>query len=223
MKKIHVIIGMLFASTLSFTSCQQDVEVWNSETLEYSGRYVIELKSEDMTKTLVPYDGTELRIYNTSANVANEVWMDDEKALFPLKCKFSFTGTPASFKSTNVEFEKLTNNVYAISVPTTAPTTEGQTIEEERDYLRAAVLDGKITPKSFTTKGGNITDGLSIKIVLYSGTAIFASQTKPEKDWKDPTKPEYFWVLSSVTHDAAKDETYVVNGYIFTGFPEDEF
>lgn len=223
MKKINIFIGMLFASTLFFTSCQQDVEVWDSETLDYSGRYVVKLMSEDMQNTLIDYDGREVRIFNTSANVANEVWIDDEEAIFPLKCKFNFTGNPSSFKSTDLDFGKLTNNVYAISLPTVAPTAKDETLEDERDYLRAVIVEGNITPKSVTTKGGNIADGIYMKIKLYSGTATFKSTEKPEKEWKDPEIPEYKWEFVDVNYNAEADETYVLSGYSYTGYPEDEY
>lgn len=221
MSKISAFIGIFFASALLFTSCEQEVEVWDSETLDYSGRYVIKLMNEDMSEVIVDYDGSELMIYNTAANVANEVWLEDMAQLLPLKSKFSFSGTPDSFKSTNTEFDKLTDNILTVSLPNVAPTAEGQTKEEARDYLRAFVVDGKITPQSITTKGGNTADGLFIKVKLYSGSATFKSQKKAEKEWANPTVPEYKWSLSSVSHDATKDEVLVISGYRYTGFPED--
>lgn len=221
MSKISAFIGIFFASALLFTSCEQEVEVWDSETLDYSGRYVIKLMSEDMSEVYSGYNGSELMIYNTSANVANEMWLEDMKQLIPLKSKFFFTGSPAAFQSVNTEFDKLTNNLLAISVPTAAPTVEGQTKEEERNYLRAAVMEGKIIPQVVTTKGGNTADSLFVKVKLYSGIAAFKSQKKPEKEWANPTVPEYKWILSSVSYDAAKDEVLVIGGYRYTGFPED--
>lgn len=223
MRKIRTFIGIFFASALLFTSCEQDIEVWDSETLDYSGRYVIKLMNEDMSTVYSDYDGSELMIYNTSANVANEMWLEDMSHLIPLKSKFFFTGSPVSFKSVNTEFDKLTDNLLAISLPTAAPTAEGQTKEEARDYLRALVVDGKIIPEAVTTKGGNIADSLFLKVKLYSGKVAFKSLKKPEKEWANPTKPEYKWALSSVSHDATKDEVIVIGGYRYTGFPEDGY
>lgn len=224
MRKIYAFTGMIFAFTLIFTSCQEDVEVWDSETLEYSGRYVVKLMDESMTTTYHDYDGTELRIYNTSANVPNEMWIENViSGMFSLKSKFFFTGTPASFKSTDTAFDKLTDNLPSVAVPSKEPTAEGETTKVARDYLRAYVEDGKIIPKAVTTKGGNTADSLYIKLKLYSGTAIFTSRLKPENEWKNPTTPEYSWKLSSVTHDASKDEVIVIGGYTYTGFPEDNY
>ena len=228
MKRITIFIGLFFATASFLTSCQQDVEVWDSETLNYSGRYVIKLMSEDLSETYHDYDGSELDIYNTSANIANEVWIEDVSKVIPLKCKFSFTGTAASFKSANMEFDKLTNNLNAIVPPKASekvpdPTAEGQTAEVARDYLRAVVVDGKIIPKGTKSKGGNVVDSLYMKVKFYSGKVIFNSKLKAQKDWKDPTKPEFAWILSSVTYDPTKGELMVINGRGYTGFEEDEY
>jgi len=48
-----------------FTSCQEELESWDSETLEYSGRFVFKLMSEDMSDTYVDY-GYEIQLYNTA-------------------------------------------------------------------------------------------------------------------------------------------------------------
>lgn len=223
MRKISAFIGILFASVLCLTSCEQEVEVWDSETLDYSGRYVIKLMNEDMSKVIHDYDGSELMIYNTATNVPNEMWLEDMSQLIPLKSKFFFSGTPDSFKSTHTEFDKLTDNLLTISLPKTAPTAEGQTKEEERKHLRSFVIDGKITPQSVTTKGGNKADGILIKVKLYSGSATFKSLKKAEKEWANPTVPEYKWAPSAISHDATKDEVIVITGYRYTGFSEDGY
>lgn len=222
MKKISAFIGLFFTGALLLASCQQDVEVWDSETLDYSGRYVVKLMKEDMS-VISDYDGKELRIYNTAANVANEMWFEGVLSSLSLKSKFSFTGTPASFKSINTEFDKLTDNLPAVSAPRNEPTAENQSVEEKRKRLRALVADGKIIPGAVTTKGGNTADSIFVKVELYGGIATFKSKLKPEKEWKNPTVPEYKWILSSVSHDVALDETLVIGGYRYTGFPEDKY
>lgn len=221
MKKKNIFIGALFTFALFFTSCQKDVEVWDSATLDYSGRYVVKVMSEDMSETYADYDGTELSIYNTAANTVNEMWMENGWPTF--KSKFFFTGNPTSFKSTDTEFDKLTDNLQAIKLPTAPATAAGQTREEKRSNLRALIVDGKILPKAATTKGGNKADSLYLKVKLYSGTATFKTQETPKAGWKDPAKPEYKWVLLSVAHDATQDDVIVIGGYMYTGFPEDAY
>ena len=184
MNKISTFIGIIFASCLLLSSCQQDIEVWDSETFGYDGRYVIKLMNEDMSTVTHEYDGSELQLYNTAANQPNELWMEDMKHLIPLKSKFAFTGTPNSFKSSETDFNKLTNNSLAVTAPGTdeaaAPTAENQTAEVPRDDLRATVLDGKILVKAVTTKGGNVADSLYLKVKLYGGLAVFKSKLKPK-------------------------------------------
>lgn len=224
MKKIglYIIIASLM---LSFTSCFEDLEIWDSETLEYSGRYVFKLMSEDMKDTYVDYDGYEIQIYNTAGNAPNIVWMDDHEDIFPLKNKFEFSGNASSFKSTTEDFTKLTNNIYSTDdLPTPAPTAAGQTVtEDEKFYIRAAVLEGKIIPGAAKSIGGNISDSLYIKIKLYSGTATYTSYEVPEALRADPKVPEFKWKFTSATHDPDLDEIYVIGGYRYTGMPEDNF
>lgn len=230
MKKVIIFIGMLYATISLFTSCQQEVEVWDSATLDYSGRYVIKVMNEDMSETYLNYDNSEVYIYNTANNTPNEMWIEDMNQNLPLKSKFFFTGTPASFQSASMEFDKLTDNLFTTIVPPydssengtiQPPTRIGENITLERPYLRAVVLEGKIIPQVVTTKGGNIADSLFLKLKLYSGEVTFKSALKPKKEWKDPTKEEFVWKYESVTYDATKDEIKVVCGHRYTGFSED--
>lgn len=227
MNKISAFIGLIFASSLLLSSCQQDVEIWDSETYGYDGRYVIKLMNEDMSTVTYEYDGSELQLYNTAANQPNELWMEDMQHLIPLKSKFTFTGSPNGFKSSETDFNKLTNNTLAITAPSAqeaaTPTAENQTAEVPRDDLRATVLDGKIMPKAAKTKGGNLTDSLYLKVKLYGGMATFKSKAKPKDQWQNPNKAEFIWELTSVKPDPSKVRTIVIGGFRYTGFQEDEY
>ena len=227
MNKISTFIGIILASGLLLSSCQQDIEVWDSETYGYDGRYVIKLMNEDMSTVTNEYDGSELQLYNTAANQPNELWMEDMQHLIPLKSKFTFTGTPNSFKSSETDFDKLANNILTITAPTTkeapAPTAENQTAEVPRDDLRATILDGKIIAKAVKTKGGNVADSLYLKVKLYGGIATFKSKAKPKDQWQNPNTAEYIWVFTAVRPDPSKVRTIVIGGYRYTGFAEDEF
>ena len=102
MRKFYLLSVVLCVSTSFFISCQQDIEIWNSATIDYSGRYVIKIINEKQ-EVIHHYDGKEVRIYNTSKNIENELWIDDVGKLLPLKSKFILSGTPASFASSNAE------------------------------------------------------------------------------------------------------------------------
>lgn len=226
MKKINIkkLLGLFtMATIMSLTSCSEDVEVWDSETLEYSGTYFFELYDEDMTTQYTSYDhSVQLMIYNTADNIENTVWLDDAQSMFPLKSKFLFTGTSESFMSENTAFDDLDNDVLAIAAPGSKPTGLGEEITEERYYIRNLVLDGKILPNAGTTVSGNPVDSIYIKIKLLSGNVKFTSYEVDESLRANPEVAEYDWEYDSATYDDTLDETYVISGHRKTGFAEDD-
>ena len=94
MKKYSIIILSLLSLALS--SCFEEIDNWDSAVLDYSGRYVVKLLDTD-GNALTDFDGTEIHLYSTSANKADEMWIDDFQSLFPMKSKIFFTdpGTEA--------------------------------------------------------------------------------------------------------------------------------
>ena len=222
-KNIIYLTLVLFSFTVS--SCQEDVEVWDSNTLSYSGTYFWELLSEDMADTYQGYDSdVQLLIYNTSENTENEVWIEDTKGKFPLKSKFSLEGTSASFMSKSMDFADLTNNVTAIEdeKPSIKPTALNQEEVVDVDYIRTAILDGKILSKAGTTVSGHAVDSIYIKIKLYSGTVKYTSYVVPLALRADPEVEEFAWEYNSATYNATLDKTYVISGFRKTGFSEDD-
>jgi len=216
------LVAVVMIVGLSFTSCDEEIEIWDSATLEYSGTYVYELKNADATTTYVGYsDQNKIEIYNTSANVENEVIIYDHGKMFPLKSKFNFSGDPTNFASKSLLFEELTNNEEAVELPDSKPVALTDVLSEDRDYLRAAVVEGSILEDAMTTIGGNVADSIYFKIVLYSGTANFKSVAVPVEYRANPDKEEFEWELVSVVRDDTKDETYVISGHRYTGFSED--
>lgn len=208
---------------MTLSSCNEDIEIWDSNTLDYSGTYFWELYNEDMTSNLVAYDhDVQLLIYNTAENISNEVWMEDTDGIFPFKSKFSLEGTSSAFESKSTTFADLDNNVLAITNPSTKPTALGQEVIEDRDYIRNTILEGKILPDAATTVSGNPVDSLYIKIKLYSGTVKFTSKAVPVELRADPEVEEFAWEYNSVTYDNSKDETYVISGHRKTGFAADD-
>ena len=220
MKKIGLYIT-LSSLILIFSSCMKELDSWNSETFEYSGRFICKLMSEDMQDTYA--EGSEIQIYNTADNVQNVIWLDDHEDMFPLKSKFQLTGDATSFKSSSDDFATLDNNIYSTEdLPSPAPTATGQTVtEDEKWYIKATLLEGKIIPGAATSVGGNVSDSLYIKIKLYSGTATYTSYEIAEALRADPKVPEFRWRFTSATHDPSMDEVYVIGGYRYTGMPED--
>ena len=230
MKKLYIlsIIGCL-----TFTACDQDLDIWDSETLEYSGRFLYELYDENMSEQYFDYSyGYEIRIYNTSDNKINEIWIDDyylNDSLL-LKSKFFLDGDAGSFKSKSSEFSELTNNEVTISPesnPEGQPEGNPESAEDRiegipQKYIHCYINEGKIIPKGATTIGGNQADSIFIKLTLCSGTASFKSVFIPEENRTDPNIA-YKWEIDVITHDPAKDVTRIISGHRYTGYPEDHY
>lgn len=213
----------LFSVASFFSSCTENIENWNPETADFTGRFVVKTLSEDMTTVTHDYDGSEVSIFNTAANTANEVWIQDEEHLEDLHSKFTLSGSSASFSSENNSFAALPNNVETTSAPSTAPTAANQTTSVDRDDIRAAIIEGKILEKAAKSIGGNATDSLYLKVQYYGGTLNFKSMETPSDQWTDPNVPEYKWEFDSATEITARNRVFVIAGYRYTGFPEDAF
>jgi len=218
MKKIFLYITVILAG-LFITACDEDVEVWDSATLDYSGRYVVAVQSEDQSAT---YAEIQMDVFNTAKNLSDEMWIQDLDDLFPLQAKIFIEGNTSSFKSKSMNFDDLGDNINAITVPETAPTADGQSVTEDRYYIRCGLVDGKVIANAATTIGGNTADSLYMKIRLLSGTVTFKSFSVPVALRADPDKEEFAWEFDSMVYDDALDETYVLSGHRYTGFPEDD-
>jgi len=222
MKKISIYITLILF-TLTIHSCKEDVEIWDSNTLDYSGTFFWKLLSEDMTSTYQGYDhDVQLMIYNTSDNTEGNVWIEDTDGIFPLKSKFSLEGSATAFNSKSLDFADLDNDVNAIEAPATKPTGLNQNVTEDRDYIRNVILEGKILANAATTTSGNPVDSIYIKIKLLSGAVKFNSFSVPVAQRADPDVEEFDWLYDSATYDNARDETYVISGHRKTGFSEDD-
>lgn len=220
--KNKILYISLIIFSLCFYSCNEEVEIWDSNTLSYAGTYDIEILAEDGTTVEASIDeGEQLMLFNTAANIENEIWIQDLYHWFPLMSKFKFTGNSTSFESVSTNFDDLTNNQDAIESPDTDPTAAGEVLTEDRYYLRSYITEGKIGLNDAETTGGNISDSIRFKIVFLSGSATFTSYQTEEATWVSPGTPEFAWKLTSTTYDNTLDETYIVSGYRYTGFEED--
>ena len=238
MKKIFYLLSIL-AIFISFSSCQEDLENWYSETAAYDGRFVVASTCEEYSSDDTSIeDGIELMIYNSAANIKNEIWLDTEVAGLHIKSKFQVTGDASSFKGNEIG-ANIASDTYYIDTdyglaPFTSsyagyfrvPTAAGQLNDGIQLYTRVTLEEGKIIPKGATTIGGNTSDSVYVKIILHSDLVKFESYTLPEDEWEDPQVPEYAWRLkpgSNTPAPAAEwDEHWTLSGYRYTGFPEDK-
>ncbi|MEN8826161.1 MAG: lipid-binding protein [Wenyingzhuangia sp.] len=95
---------------------------------------------------------------------------------------------------------------------------------EDRDYIRAIVLEGKILTDAATTISGNPVDSIYIKLKLLSGSVSFKSYELPEALRANPEEREFDWEYTHATYDSTNtaDETYILSGHRKTGFVEDD-
>ncbi|MCL1936891.1 MAG: hypothetical protein FWF52_00655 [Candidatus Azobacteroides sp.] len=237
MKKIIYLLYIPIFMML--TSCFEKIDNWYTETSALDGRYVVAATCEEYSADDAPIeDGNEVMIYNTAANVGDEIWIDTHVAGESVKGKFKITGDAAGFKAANdaqnvstttllidtedygpIPFEDIYAEYFRV------PTTAGQLIDGVQLYTRITLVEGKIIPKGATTIGGNISDSVYLKTILHSDYIQFVSYQLPEGEWEKEDVPEFGWKLKEGSNTPADedgwDETWTLSGYRYTGLPED--
>jgi hypothetical protein len=227
MKKLYV---LCLTACFAWTACDQELDIWDSETLDYSGRYLFELYDEEMKDIYLNYSiDQEIQVYNTSDNRANEIWINDIYHNFPFKSKFFLEGNASSFQSKSTDFAQLTDNEYSFDFPGNDPQSADDRVAIPQYFLRCYINEGKIIPGGATTVGGNRVDSIYIKLTLYNGTVYFKSAWIPEEERTDPSIA-YKWEIENVTTELDPDdpdmeasETYILSGHRYTGLPEDQY
>jgi len=223
MKKNIIYIALLFFS-FTITSCDEELEIFDSNTLSYSGTYYYELWDETYTDLYWSYTQAQsMMIYNTSDNVANEIWYENfDAGGYHIKSKFFLNGTSESFQSSSMDFDNLPNNEPAIGAPSVKPSGLGESVTVERDYIRNAIEDGAIIKNAATTVSGHAVDSIYLKFKMLSGTVKFTSYSVPVEERADPEVEQFDWLYESATYDNTLDESYVLAGHRKTGFSEDD-
>jgi|TARA_B110000037_G_scaffold217266_1_gene277966 hypothetical protein len=222
MKKNIIYIALLFFS-FTLISCEEDLEIFDSNTSSYSGTYFWQLWDETYTELYSGYDhASQLMIYNTSDNLTNEIWLEDINEDLPLKSKFFLSGMAESFQSSSMDFADLENNLYAIEAPGAKPTGLGESVTVGREYIRNVIIEGKVLKNLATTTSGNPVDSIYIKIKMLSGTVNFTSFSVPIEERADPEVEQFDWLYESAAYDNTLDESYVLAGHRKTGFAEDD-
>lgn len=224
---------------MAFVSCLEEKDNWYTETAALDGRYVVATTCEEYSDDDTSIEeGGEAMIYNSAANVKDEIWIDTKVAGAAVKAKFKITGDASGFKGATTEAKNVNSGSLLIDTdaglaPFTdayasyfrVPTAAGQLNDGIQLYTRATLVEGKVVPKGATTIGGNISDGVSIKMVMHHDYIQFISYLLPEEEWEDPSVPEFAWQLKEGSNTPADsdgmDETWTLEGYRYTGYPED--
>jgi len=238
MKKI--IYLLCISATMTLTSCFEKLDNWYTETAAFDGRYVVATSCEEYSSDDTSIaDGNEAMIYNTAANVKDEIWIETTVAGEPIKGKFKISGDASDFKGIAPEVENANNGGtilidtdygWAPFTPSYAgyfrvPTAAGQVNDGVQLYTRVTLVEGKVIPKGATTIGGNVSDSVYVKTVMHHDYVQFVSYQLPKEEWADPDVPEFGWQLKAGSNTPADadgwDETWTLAGYRYTGFPED--
>ncbi|PKQ65935.1 hypothetical protein BZG02_01100 [Labilibaculum filiforme] len=221
MNKLFLVATVMIVG-LSFTSCDDDIEIWDSATLEYSGSYVCQVQYEDGSVYADYSDSRIIDIYNTEANVDNEVWFTDHGKWLEITSKFFLNGDASSFASKSLSYDDLPLNNSMVKVPTTKPTAAGETVVKNIWGAKTGLVEGKVLQKAATTIGGNVADSIYMKVVFLYGDVTFKSQEVPEAYRANPDVAEFEWIFDSSVYDTSStDETYIYSGHRYTGFSED--
>ncbi|MCL1934135.1 MAG: hypothetical protein FWF53_10050 [Candidatus Azobacteroides sp.] len=238
MKKI-VYLLCISAPMMFFTSCFEKIDNWYTETSGLDGRYVVATTCEEYSDDDTSIeDGNEVMIYNTAANVNDEIWIDTYVAGDSIKGKFKITGDASGFKGAAGDAQNvrvttlLIDTDYGLAPFTDAyagyfrvPTAAGQLNDGLQLYTRITLVEGKIIPKGATTIGGNVSDSVYLKTIMHHDYVQFISYQLPEEEWEEEGVPEFGWQLKPGSNSPADadgyDETWTLAGYRYTGFQED--
>jgi hypothetical protein len=249
MKKIKYFLP-LFVISLLFTSCFEKLDNWYTNTAAYDGRFTVATTCDEYSD----YDqtiryGNELWIYNSAANVANQIIIDSHVAIdvvngisFPVQGKFDVSGTPSDFKATqpttnimsSTSLDKALNddeyyvvdedgNPIAYISDLDDPEGLGEEYPGVQQYARLSIDEGKIIPKGATTIGVNVSDSVYVAIKTYADYLTIESYQTPENTWAVQGVPEFGWRSKAGSRTKADgwEEHWKLAGYRYTGFPED--
>jgi len=129
MRKITIIISTSVAMMFMLASCFEEIENWYTNTSNYDGRYDVGITcEEDEDYNTVIRDGIQLMIYNSAANVADEIIIETNVAVvineykdgdftirelvdegYHVKGKFKITGNSSSFKGSGAVWNLYSN------------------------------------------------------------------------------------------------------------------
>lgn len=137
LKKLSYYLAAVIFS-VCFTACDQvESEPDTSDVVieEITGTYFVQtFLGDDLV-----LDYESINIYNTAANTATEMWIDDNEHIWPFKVKSPLNLDDLTFSGTTLESEILIDN----------------------EIVTMTITNGKITKDDTKTTGGNISDGIS--------------------------------------------------------------
>ena len=97
------------AFALCFVSCEKE-EVGGTATQSLAGDWVCTVYYSTGT-AWVPYRGLDLLVYNTSANVSTEMWLDDQESFWGTLCKVDCNTGSLTFGKKDAVYTDQYNDV----------------------------------------------------------------------------------------------------------------
>jgi len=148
------ILVLFICFVFILTACQDEFDPGGTKTAGYAGEWYYHITASDGETEYVSVDeiyaeSLPLLTYNSTANNANEIWIDDQAYWAWIKAKFTLTGTPENFKSTGIVVNEM-----MIETPEVDPEDEvegTQLVEDLNDnWYLAELLDGRIMKDAAT-------------------------------------------------------------------------
>lgn len=209
MKKL-IYITLMAAAFLTSCDMKEDYVVDKSAAVDYAGDWYYGIYNSDMSSQYTSYadlHGEDRMItFNTAANLANEIWIDDKDVFLGIKFKSVFTGDTKSFKSTAMPNQYYSSAVVQPKAASALNVTE----TKDQSYKEVEVLEGKILEGAGKSKTGNPADSIYLKLKIYLDRFTF----KSELDKYDTTftykydTTSFEWNLDTIEHKIDKDNPH---------------
>ncbi|MGQ1891115.1 lipid-binding protein [Thermophagus sp. OGC60D27] len=228
MKNYLLIISILFTGV--FFSCQEDLDIWDSATYDYAGRWYFKVTGED-GHVVKEYGSHLLHTFNSAADVPNELWIYDANNVFAavedldgaptvnvkgIQIMNIIVGSAAEFSSVDQTFEDALENVSSFPLPNADPSGEGDTKVIPNFFNKGFIMEGKILEGAGSSKSGSAVDSIYLKMKLFAGEIVYNSVYDDEND-------EYVWDSGSFSYYSEPDSIVILAGTRYTGFSEDEY
>ena len=160
--------------------CQEEFDPGSTEAVQFAGEWFYQVQLNDGT-VLSDYDyhGDPVLTYNTSDNLPDEIWIDDQDT-WPLymKAKAKVDGESSSFTGTGVSPNEIAIAYYGIPE---APEADGVAVTDTMDYDYAAIelLEGEIledAAKVWQDKEQAPADSIRIRVVGHAAVFHYTSK-----------------------------------------------
>ena len=199
MKTIYKgLIAILLLAVLG--GCQEEFDPGSTEAVQFAGEWFYEVQLTDGT-VLAEYDyhGDPLLTYNTSDNLPDEIWIDDQdNPPFYMKAKAKINGESSSFTGTGISPNEIAIDYYGIP---DAPEADGVAVTDTMDYDYAAIelIEGEIlegAAKVWQDKEQAPADSIRIKVV---GHAAVFHYTSKEINYSNADTSYTYYILERDT------------------------